>query len=124
MPLRMGLLTRFLIVAALGYLEYVLSGQVKDHPEQTGEYAMAMIAVGVIMAVFLASAVVPMIGDFVGGALFSPKRQEEKDPHHDARAMVQRGEYAEAAAAYVKLHEENPHDTLAVSEAARLYCEK
>ena len=77
------------------------------------------IGAGLLVSVFL-----PWLGDGVGNFFFNPNQRSEPHPHARALAAVARGDYAAAAAEYQRVAAETPEDTLAVSEASRLYCEK
>src|SRR5688500_7469153 len=116
---------------ALAWLTYVLfreaSAAYSDEEGDPSKGVMLFIAVvlvGGISAILFVVIVLPAFGDWIGNFFFNPNEKLEKVPHADALAAFNRGDYEGSIAAYRKDLEENPSDTLAVSEISRIYCEK
>jgi len=127
----MPLLTRILVVAALVYFGYILfqEGHVeflKEEGDKTAifMYFFGVLAVALVTGVVIAISVVPAIGEWIGGFFYNPGEKMERDPHTVAQAKVAQGDYEGAIESYLAIYEENPHDTLAVSEMAHIYCDR
>lgn len=84
----------------------------------------AVVLVGATTGGLAVIAFLPQFGDAVGNAFFHPNEVIEKDPHADAMGAMARGDYARAIEEYGKAFAHDPNDTLALSEMARIYCEK
>jgi tetratricopeptide (TPR) repeat protein len=84
----------------------------------------AVVLVGATAGGLMVVAFLPHFGDAVGNALFHPNEKIEKDPHADAMGAIARGDYHRAIEEYQKVFAQDPNDTLALSEMARIYCEK
>jgi tetratricopeptide (TPR) repeat protein len=83
-----------------------------------------VVLVGAAAGILLAFSVMPQIAEGIGNLFFHPNEKIEKNPHADAMGAIARGEYEQAIEEYRKVYERNPEDNLALSEMARLYCEK
>lgn len=83
-----------------------------------------VVIVGVGLAVLFVTTILPEMTEAVANSFFNPNEKIEKDPHADARAAVQRGEFEEAITLYQEIYEKEPTDTLALSEMVKVYCEK
>ncbi len=86
-------------------------------------YFCGVVLIGVTSGILFVVMVMPMLGDVLGNLFFQPNEQIEKNPHADALGAVARGEYAEAVEEYRKVVENDPTDTLAYSEIAKISCE-
>lgn len=122
---------RTLIILALCYVGYIVLTETKglysaDNPDPTKIILsfLVLLAIGITIGFIVAVSVVPAIGEQIGSFFFTPNVAAEKNPHAAALAKINRGDYAGAVAAYVKVVEKHPGDTHAISEAARLQCEK
>ena len=82
-----------------------------------------IVIVGVIVAILFVTTIMPEIAEAAGNLFFNPNEQIEKNPHADAMAAVARGDYEEAIEAYRTIYENDPTDTLALSEMAKIQCE-
>jgi len=127
----MRLFPRLIILAALGWLMFVLFAQAREHnamenadPTQTIVYFVLVVLVGVIMGGIAAMAIVPAIGDWVGQYFFSPNQEAEKDPHAEAMAKIAQGNFPGAIEAYRTIFDNDPSDTHALCEMAKIYAEK
>lgn len=125
----MSLFFRLLILAALSWVLYVLCAEAhfQAHAENPDNDKIVLLFVGMILdggaiALILTLAVVPALGDHVGSFFFNPSHTVEHDPHMDAIAKVAQGDHEGAIADYEKILKEDPSDTLAVSEIARICC--
>ncbi len=123
-------LVRILILLALVYLCYILFVEARvqmDKPEPDWSkftlYFGGVVLVGGAAGVIIVTVVLPSVGDAIGGLFFSPNQKIEKAPHFDAMAAIARGDYEAAVAEYLKAFEKDPHDTLALSEVAKIECE-
>jgi len=86
-------------------------------------YFGGVVLVGGAAGVLVVAMVLPAVGDAIGNIFFSPNEKIEKAPHADAMSALARGEYEEAVQAYLRAFEKDPHDTLALSEMAKIECE-
>jgi len=129
----MRLIPRFLMLAALLFVGYVLfrEARIEQTTQATGSDPTKLILLfvgvtitAVIAAVMLASSIIPALGEMFGQMFYAPAAQAEKDPHADALGKIAQGDYEGAIEEYRKAFEKDPTDTLAISEAARLYCDK
>lgn len=82
------------------------------------------IVMALVAAILFGLTILPVVGEIIGGAFFNPGGEIEKDPHHDAMAFMAQGDYDGAIAAYRKVVADNPHDTHAISEIARINIDK
>ncbi len=131
----MRIAPKLIIVAALGWLFVIIFLQAKhdwalepDDPARDPTKIMmlflAMIAIGIGMGVVFAGTILPAFGEQVGHFFFTPNQQIEKGPHADALSLLNQGEYEGAVIAYRRAVDKNPLDTHAISEVARLLCER
>jgi tetratricopeptide (TPR) repeat protein len=72
----------------------------------------------------IVSTVLPLIGDAIGDTFFQPNHTPDKSPHAGAFAAMAKGEYGKAIEAFRAAWDTNPDDTYALSEMARVYCDK
>jgi tetratricopeptide (TPR) repeat protein len=79
----------------------------------------ALAGGGVLVVSFL-----PTVGDWIGNFFFNPNEPIERSPHAEALAASARGDFEAAILEYRYCLEEDPRDTLALSEIARLHVEK
>jgi len=127
----MRILARLAIVAVLGCLMAVLlqhahatqSGAGSD-PSKMVFYYLGIVGLGVVIGIMVATSLLPVLGDLVGGYFYNPATEVEKNPHQKALAKMANGEFQEAAVEYNRVLEKNPTDTLAISEIVRIYCDK
>src|SRR5438093_10135262 len=96
----------------------------ESDPTKTVLYFGGVVLVGLAIGGIVATSLVPAIGDWVGSYFFSPDVEAEKDPHAKAMGLVARGDFEGAVEEYRAMFKENPEDTLALMEAARLDSEK
>lgn len=116
---------------ALGYLGFVLfeeasaayRAEVVDQSRVVVLFG-SLVIVGLLMGVVAAFTLVPAFGERLGSFFFNPDRRIEASPHAAALVALARGDFPEAITAYARAFEANPHDTHALSEMARIYCEK
>ncbi len=131
----MRILPRLLVLAGLIWLAVVLILQALEmwnlEPGAPGYdptvivlYFMGIVALALAIGVVFASMILPAIGDSIGHFFFTPNEQIEKEPHADALAFYNQGEYEGAVAAYRNVVRKNPNDTHAISEVARILCER
>ncbi len=125
------ILPRALIVAALIWFGFVLFHETRvmqtaEHADQTKVVYLfiGIVLLAVIAGMITALSLVPAIGDWIGDFFFNPNEQIEHDPHSEALAKIAQGDYEGAIASYLEIFENDPSDTHALSEAAKLYCEK
>ncbi|MGC3989630.1 MAG: hypothetical protein QM796_08135 [Chthoniobacteraceae bacterium] len=127
----MRLLPRLLILAALGFVGFVLFREARieqlqpsSDPSKIVLLFVGVTFIGVIGGTFLAGAIIPLIGEMVGHLFYTPDVKAEKDKHSVAMGKIAQGDYEGAAQEYLAAFEKDPTDTLAVSEAAHIYCDK
>ena len=124
------LLFRVLTLLALAGLMFYLfqmaqisqAGESPDGTKLITFYAAILID-GLAMAALLSTWLLPLLGDFIGGFLYTPETVEQH-PHATAMARIAAGDYAAAIEAYRERLQESPEDILAVHEAVRLYVDK
>jgi tetratricopeptide (TPR) repeat protein len=121
----------YLIVLAVAYLGLVLfrEARVAMNAEVVDQSRVimlfgALVLLGLVVGGIVVVRFIPIFGDWVGNLFFNPNERFEKAPHADALAAIARGDYEEAIAEYRASLEANPRDLHALSEIARLYCEK
>ena len=82
-----------------------------------------IVVLGVGIAILFVTTILPEVVESVANLFFNPNEKAEKDPHSDAISAVALGEYEEAIEAYRVIYENDPTDTMALSESAKIYCE-
>lgn len=127
----MRVLPRLIVLLALGWVFAILlsesrqlSANQEADPTKVMLLFISLIAVGIAMGVLIALALVPMLGDWVGGFFYNPNEKVEKNPHAEALSLVAQGDYAGAIAAFERIWRANPADTQALNEVVHLYCDK
>lgn len=85
---------------------------------------VTICGLGVVGGIVFVVYVLPAVGDFIGGGLYSSGEELEPDPTMKAAAKVSAGDYDGAITEYLKLAAANPSDAFPVVEAARLAVEK
>lgn len=123
-------LLRPLIILALAYLAFILftdarRESAKETPDSSKIvlYFGGVVLVGGVAGVLVVTIILPALGDTIGNIFFSPNEKIEKAPHADAMAAIARGDYEDAVQEYLHAFERDPHDTLALSEMAKIECE-
>ena len=125
-------LLRPLIAVALIWLTIVIFAEARAESKK-GEHADmskvtlyfgGVVLVGGVAGILVVTVVMPAVGDAIGNLFFSPNQQIEKNPHADAMSAIARGDYEAAVQGYLKAFEADPHDTLALSEMAKIECEQ
>ena len=124
-------LLRPLLALALAYLTVIIftaarAEQAKKEKADEGKivlYFGGIILVGGAAGIMVVTVLMPAVGDAIGNLFFSPNQRNEKAPHADAMAAMARGDYEAAVQGYLKAFEADPHDTLALSEMAKIECE-
>jgi tetratricopeptide (TPR) repeat protein len=120
-----------IIVLALGYLTFILFAEARaaysaEKVDQSKVVLLfgSVVLVAIVAGVLAATAIVPAIGEWIGNFFFNPDEEPEKSPHADALAAEARGDYKAALEEYRHAFEQDPADTLAISEVVRLACDK
>ncbi len=121
-----ALLTLALFWLAYTFLREAQLQQAKLEPDGAKVILMfvGVVFTGLIAAGLIVTTLLPKFGEMVGNFFFNPDEQAEEHPHHDALTAMARGDYAGAVQEYRKIVQKNPEDTLALSEASRVLCEK
>ncbi len=124
-------ITRLFVVLALLWLTYVLFGkaQAAYSQEEVDATRVVMLFGGMLIVAlaaggFFVVSFLPDIGEGIGNFFFNPNTPVEVNPHGKALAAVARGDYRGAIHEYEKVFEDDPSDTLALSEITHLYCDK
>ncbi len=131
----MGWIVRFLLLGAfiwLGYLLFVDVQAMRDIPPDDPAYDptgivvrfLGIVALGIGVGVVIAATILPDLGERIGAFFYDSGEKLEHDPHKDAVALVNQGDYVAAIHAYKKIVEKNPEDLHALSEVVRIQCEK
>jgi tetratricopeptide (TPR) repeat protein len=125
----MGITLRLLLLAAFAWVGYVILSEAREQAalDQPDNSKVALLFAGsildgLVIAAIVAFMVVPVLGDMVGGYFFNPGTQIEKDPHSDAISKLARGDPEGAIRSYEEILANDPADTLAISEIARICC--
>ncbi len=124
-------LLRPLFAVALIWLTVVIFSEAraesKKEPADMSKvvlYFGGVVLVGGLAGILVVTVVMPAVGDALGNLFFSPNQRIEKNPHGDAMSAIARGDYEAAVAGYLQAFEADPHDTLALSEMAKIECEQ
>ena len=134
----MRIFTRIVIVAALGWLAWILFQEVQGLRDQLDDngvtlaanqtkvmlYFAGILVLFVVIGFIIAMSLIPAIGDRIGAFFYNPNEEIEKDPHADALACMAQGDYGGAIKEYFKALDGNSLDTHALSEIAHIYCDK
>jgi tetratricopeptide (TPR) repeat protein len=125
----MSISLRLLFLAAFAWVGFVILSEAHDQAklDQPDNSKVALLFAGAILdglvvASIVAFLIVPSLGDIVGGYFFNPGTKIEKDPHSDAISKLARGDPEGAIQSYEQILEQDPTDTLAISEIARICC--
>ena len=123
-------LIRPLLAVALAWLTYVIFLEAraetkKEKPDDSRIvlYFGGVVLVGGAAGILVVTVIMPAVGDTIGNFFFSPNHRIEKNPHGDALAAIARGDYEAAVQGYLKAFGDDPHDTHALSEMAKIECE-
>jgi len=93
-------------------------------PAQILMLFLGIIATAVAGGILLAFTLLPALGDLFAGMAYGSNEAIEPDAHRDATACIARGEFESAAAHYQKIIHDNPADSLAVIDLARLMADR
>jgi len=85
---------------------------------------VTVCALGLVGGIVFVVYVLPAVGDFIGGGLYSSGEELAPEPSMKAAAKVSAGDYDGAITEYLKLAAASPTDAFPVVEAARLAVEK
>jgi len=127
----MRILVRLIILAALGWLTYVLLHAAKIHENTEGaDHSVTIMLFGgvIILAIILgaitALSLLPALGDAFSGLFYGQNVEIEKDPHSSALSKIATGDLEGAIEEYLSIYQANPSDTMALSEAVHIYCDR
>lgn len=127
----MRLFPRLFVFLGLAWLTFYLFGQARAANGQEDVDATrvvllfgAVVLVGGVTGVLFVVMIMPAIGDLVGNFFFQPDQKLIRTPHDVALGACARGDFEAAIEAYEKALEEDPSDTLAHSEIAKIQCEQ
>ena len=120
---------RFVIFATLVWIGLVMYWEAQaqgrlENPDHSKVMMLfgGMILDGLVLALVFALAVLPMIGETIGAFFYSPATEIEHDPHAGAIAKLAQGDPEGAIEEYEEILAQDPSDTLALSEIARICC--
>ena len=123
-------LPRLLIFLGLLWLTFVLfrEAQAANNKPDADASRLVLLFGGVVLVggaagILFVLMVMPQIGDAIGNFFFQPNQQIEKDPHSAAQSALARGDHEAAIEEYRQILENDPTDTLAYSELAKISCE-
>ena len=121
---------RPLLAIAFAWLAFVIFSEARaeQKKEKADDSKIVLCFLGVVLVggaagIMVVTHLMPVVGDAIGNLFFSPNQTIEKNPHGDAAAAMARGDYETAVQEYLKAFEADPHDTLALSEMAKIECE-
>lgn len=124
-------LLRPLFAVALIWLTVVIFSEAraesKKEPADMSKvvlYFGGVVLVGGLAGILVVTVVMPAVGDALGNLFFAPNQRIDKNPHGDAMSAIACGDYEAAVAGYLQAFEADPHDTLALSEMAKIECEQ
>ncbi len=86
-------------------------------------YFLGIFVLVVVGAGVAAASLLPAVGEWAG-SLFNPSTPPEKTPYSEAMAKYVQGDYEGAIAKYHALLEDDPLDSRALTEIARIYADK
>ncbi len=84
---------------------------------------LSIILLAVVGGVILVTVVLPRMGDAVGTMMYSSGEKLGEDKGRKAAALLAQGDYEGAIAEYQKVIVDNPDDTFAISEIAKIRSE-
>jgi tetratricopeptide (TPR) repeat protein len=117
----------FFILLVCGFVLFHYARAAHNNPDTAPSQILGLFAgivlLGVVVAVLFVTTILPALVESMTNLFFNPNEQAEKDPHSDAISAVARGDYEGAIEAYRAIYENDPTDTLALSESAKIYCE-
>jgi len=123
-PIRTALFVILLVLAGvLFHSARVAWGSPEVAPSKMLGLFGGFVVLGAGIAILFVTTILPAIVESMTNLFFNPNEKIEKDPHSDAISAVARGDFEEAIEAYRMIYEEDPNDTLALSESAKIYCE-
>lgn len=85
---------------------------------------LSIILLAVVGGVILVTVVLPRMGDAFGTMMYSSGEKLGENLGMKAAALLAKGDYEGAIAEYEKAIEENPEDSFAISEIAKIHSEK
>jgi tetratricopeptide (TPR) repeat protein len=123
-PIRMIVFLILLVSTFVIFHKARVASNIPDAAPSTilGLFA-GFVVLAVVVAILFVTTIMPELVESVTNLFFNPNEKAEKDPHSEAVSAVARGEYEEAIEAYRVIYENDPSDTLALSEPAKIYCE-
>jgi tetratricopeptide (TPR) repeat protein len=117
----------FLILLVLAFVLFHNARAASGNPDVAPSKILGLFAgvvvLGVGIAILFVTTIMPAMVESMTNLFFNPNEEVEKDVHSEAISAVARGEYEEAIEAYRAIYEEDPTDTLALSESAKIYCD-
>ncbi len=131
----MNLMLKLLLLFALCWLGFILFGEIAElrdlrpgdegyDPTKVVIYFLIIVLLGIGVGIILTVTVLPDIGDRVGKFFYDAGEDHERDPHADAIAQINQGDYHSAVLTYQNIVQKNPEDDHALSEAVRIMCER
>ncbi|CAN5885764.1 hypothetical protein BH11VER1_BH11VER1_06110 [soil metagenome] len=84
---------------------------------------LSIILLAVVGGVVFVTVVLPRMGDAVGTMMYSSGEKLGEDKGRKAAALLAQGDYEGAIAEYQKVIDDNPDDTFAISEIAKIRAE-
>lgn len=125
----MGISIRLLFLAAFSWVGFVLYSEARTqaHLPNPDSSKVALVFAGIILdgaavGLILTLMVVPAVGERIGAYFFNPGEEIEHDRHADAIAKLAQGDAEGAIEDYEDIFANDPSDTLALSEIARICC--
>jgi tetratricopeptide (TPR) repeat protein len=117
----------FFILLVCGFVLFHYARLAHNNPDAAPSQILGLfcgiVLLGVVAAILFVTTILPAIVESMTNLFFNPDEKAEKDPHSDAISAVARGDYEGAIEAYRAIYENDPTDTLALSESAKIYCE-
>jgi len=127
----MRVLVRLLILAALGWLTYVLLMAARTHAniegaDQSKTFLLfgGVVCLAVVIGAITALSLLPAIGEAFSGIFYGSNAEIQKDPHSAALSKSAQGDLEGAIAEYIAIYNDNRSDTMALSEAVHIYCDR
>lgn len=112
------------LLFALAILYVVGKWNSPEWQENPAYQFMAILAIGIVIAIYVVLVILPRVGDVVSTAVLSSNQEIQQDDAMKAAAKMATGDYHSAIQLFEKAAQENPSDPYPISEIAKIYADK